>query len=467
MSCHNECLTPFWNTSTHDNVINNICKNLGYKRISLSVDPIYSWREMLVALMILLMNIPKIIFMSLNDDIRDLSIYGVNIGRCVNEESIAGSKNAVFCFNVLGYKKILRAILYYLQIKNRIKKNKIGLVLGGDEAYIEFSIAAQLAIKNNIPAFFLKGGDRVKVCIYNADYKNAHPIYEKYPDILSELENNKDIMKKAEKILEKRVNGDRSSLRYMPNYTASKENQNSYLSAVWIFLHDFFDSPGIYGGNVFQSHCHWLDYTVKALRRYNVNVVIKRHPNERPENIRIIEKYKKKYKNSVVWCEEDMAISRIKILKCKAIITVYGTVITEATYLGIPVVAAGRSPYSGFNVCYQPNSIKQYGQYLYQMCIGDGLKAKSKDAAISAECANRFLGDSEYILDVPYDDMGREVWESCGLGAYLCHNYERRKVFLKNNNVYNYMNFYLQDIDVASKLGIKKYSRFEYWDNKE
>lgn len=168
----------------------------------------------------------------------------------------------------------------------------------------------------------------------------------------------------------------------------------------------------------------------------------------------------------MVWCEEDISINRIKHLQCKAIFTVYGTVITEGTYSGIPVIAAGRSPYSGFDVCYRATNIKEYREYIHQIGIGYNLKPKRKEAAINAECANRFMDVPNFLLDIPYDDISKDLWESCGLGVYPEHNYERRKIFLKNKNILNYMENHLQNIDLASKLGIKKYSHSEYWGNR-
>jgi len=466
MRNYEECLTPAWETSTHDVVINNICNSLGYKRICLSVDYCYAVNDIVASVLILLFKIPKILVLSLKNDIRSLRLFDINIGRGINEYVITNSKDARFNFNFFGYKTILKSIIFYVRIKNKMKQKKVGFVLGGDEAYLEFSIAAQLAEIYNIPSTFLKGYAPLKACSYKKNLMNSLPLYENYPTLFEELKNKEDLINKTTDILEKRVNGDRSSLQYMPKYIKLKEYNESYLSSVWIFLHDFYDSPGIYGGNIFASHCDWLEYTVKYLNRYGVKIVIKRHPNERPLNVEIIEKYKKRFKTSVIWCEEDISIDQIKNLECKGIVTVYGTVIVEGTYAGIPVVAAGRSPYSGFDVCYMASDIKEYNKYLNLIGIGEKLQIKSKEVALKAECANRFLDVSDSNANIPYDDIDKNFWEYCGLGIYHENNYKRKETFLRNKNVKECVEKYLKTINIASVLNIEKYAYSVYWDGK-
>lgn len=394
----------------------------------------------------------KILHAVNNSDIRGLEADGVNIGFGLNEYAISNSTDAVLHVSEgvdeLVQQEIFRTLVYKLHFQ----KGRIGLVLGGDEAYSQLSIAAQLAGKFNVPTAFLKGSTAISAEKFNGKYLSAMPSFAELAS--READVREGDLQTARDVLRDRVHGNRQSLSYMPSGSSNETPSSLPCDAHWIFLHDFFDSPGVYGANIFPSHVEWLLETVKHLRTLNANVVLKRHPNERPKNEPLINNLKARLKCEVFWEESGMSLSKICELGCKSILTVYGTVIPEATFAGIPVISAGRSPYSGFDACYEARSIGEYLSLLTKSVVG--LRPKPQENGILAECSVRVRKyASRKVVQLPvYNDITPQAWTQIFSTDFPAHNYQRRSAFLQSLEAKAMLRNFLQDRDIAKELGI-------------
>lgn len=448
-----ECLVEEWNTSTHSAVFESICKSLRYRKVDVLVNK-KSWHMVVTGLcMIVLM--PRIILCALKRDVRKLMFRGVNIGYPVNETVISFSDMARFRFGYLGFKWIYGAINIVLDLEKRFKEKRVALVIGGDDVYVKMSIASQLAARYGVECLYIKGYTKISVFRYNPVYMNSYPEYERLGELLDENNSrDREMMTEVESEMLKRVSGDRSSLGYMPVVACLSDRDEIVREAVWIFLHDFYDAPGIYNGNVFASHVDWVVVTVKKLILTGVKIVIKRHPNEREKNKKVIEYLKDKFGNAVYWVEKDVGVEKIRESAARCILTVQGSVIPEASYAGIPVICAGRNPYIGFDTAYRAKNRKEYFELLADAVSSRGLAPKLKKESVRACAALKKYYASINKAEIPFDDIDEKSWNLCGLGEYPNNIYERRSRYLNSAVVNKYVRKLLSDMNLVGVLGI-------------
>jgi hypothetical protein len=161
-------------------------------------------------------------------------------------------------------------------------------------------------------------------------------------------------------------------------------------------------------------------------------------------------------KNNIFWVSEDVTINEIKKNGCKGILSVYGSVITEATYAGLVVITAGRSKFSGFNVSYRAHSLLEYSELLEMASLGL-LMPKSKDEAVLAEFAvNEMPKIMKKRISMPFNDISEEFWAEANLGSYPSSYQERRNFFLKSERVKTYMKKLVSKINISNQIDIQR-----------
>ena len=389
-------------------------------------------------------------------DLRFLQTIGINFGHPLNEWMIATGPDGVPRIDESLHNKIETAILTILVERRLFRSHKIGLVLGGDEAYTEGSIAAQLACRYGVPTAFLKGGVNLRAHAFDAQRLSAVPIRRTPPQPTAK---DAALLQQAEAMLGDRIAGRRENLHYMPAQDPAEADEVEKIprGCVCLFLHDYFDAPGIYGENLFASHVQWVEYTVAELCGLGAAVVIKRHPNERPMNVQINERLRHQFSDQVFWADAAASIGDFRSRGCRAIVTVYGTVIPEATYAGLPVIAAGLSPYHAFDLCHRAATIDGYRRLLQSAVSADGLPAKDPQAAVLAEATQRLgLASTASAVPVPvYDDITTEAWtELYPNQPPPKHSYDRRSVYLTDPAAKTLLHNAIADRNMAAELKI-------------
>ena len=436
----NIAIVPCFDSITHDILFEHIAKKLGfgtscYRDIQKGMFKrrvVYS--SIFRAALILIVNIRKII----KQNIREIEYGNVKIGMNINEEVIAFSKTAT-CRNVpLIVKKTLKAVLIVDFYTPLFSSGKIGLVLCGDEAYVFSGVCAQIACLHNVPCYCIKGGYEVYASKYDCLWRTGFRRDDFDAEKLLGL--NEGMLKESESILKRLCSNDKGVLYYMPtsnNNDPSKTMIDYGDLEVIIFAHDFFDAPGIRGGNIYSSHVDWLERTLDFLLHNKTKVGVRFHPNSRPKNRPIIDKLKKKYNSNVAWVDGDLNLKSLKG-KIKGIVTVYGTICLEAPYLGIPVVSAGKTQWSLANIVQESVDEEDYRANLLELLSGDGRLDKNEESERKNNAIKVFaLGSLERkaggrVIHYPFDDIDVDLWSSAYNEAYPDNIYQRRDVFLKS-----------------------------------
>ena len=431
-------ITPGFKTSTHDAMFDKLCTELKSNNLILSPLRKYTTIAIIIkSVYTLIFSLPSLINSLLKNDIRFYEYKGINLGKPINEESISRSNTGKFSFFNNGAYYFIKSHLVLNIVTKILDDYTIKLIIGGDGAYILFSILAQKAIKYNIPTYFIVGTTRITVNQFDLNYLSPSPEYEKLFK-LNKSNISEKTLKIAERNLINRTQGDKSSLSYMPRNQIVEKFKHLYEKGLCLYLHDFFDSPGLYGGNLFSNHVEWVEVTIKYLKQKNIPLYIKIHPNEREESEVLRKQLFKKHENSFQIIDTDISLVDLKKTPIKAIITVYGTVSIEATYIGIPIISAGRSPFTCMQNIHKPRSIEAYFELL-DLAYRGKLSIPSKEDVVMLEALNYInCWNLPKIDDISFDDITEHDWNNVLNLNYPDDVFVRRKYYLKNEKFHNY-----------------------------
>lgn len=129
-----------------------------------------------------------------------------------------------------------------------------------------------------------------------------------------------------------------------------------------IFLHDFTDSFLDYGDMIFDDLIEWAEYSLDIITKNNLNICIKPHPNAYKSGERFYEDLSSKYKN-VDWISKDVS-NKVVFSKINFGVSVWGSVLQELGYHGIPSIAVGENLGLSFKISSYPKDKKEYMSYL-------------------------------------------------------------------------------------------------------
>lgn len=449
---HRFLLVEAFRTQTHDSVTLGIAKVLkvkclsnysGVLRYHIKKIKLYQYH---VIFLLYLQLLYLILFKK--RDIRSLNYKGVNIGHPINEEHLRFSRLARFSCNLRSVNLVAKSVFYVDRLNSFIDRYGPCYIIGGDEAYTFSSILCQIGMSRGCKVKCLKGSSKVSLVDYCNRYLTGYSYFE---DLRSEQVDDVGL-NEATQELSRRVKGIRTDLAYMDHYL--QESIELSEKSVIIYAHDFYDAPGIYGGNCFPSHFDWVTETIRYCLHKHIPVMVKLHPNSRPESDCINNHLASRYKN-VRFVTSDFSPSSLK-RSGSVIVTVYGSVILEALFSGLELVVAGRHPYCSFiEVCY-PTNPSEYFKTLEKKFFSDGasqsleLSEKEHLAATALASFKRYRNRTIQIDDCPLDDIDRDQWDYCDLGPWIGNVFDRRAKFLKNLDVGEYVRKRIQRLDIAT-----------------
>lgn len=228
-------------------------------------------------------------------------------------------------------------------------------------------------ISHGVPArVFLK--NKVKVIIYHdigtgeiktknlslEDCLHVNP-YWKFKEILNTQKNKEELILKGYNHFKKRFDG-YTDLSYMKENQYAIDNSETTFTESFegvVFLHDFYDSPHVYWEMLFEDFYEWLVYLMNLTIKYSLNIAFKPHPNQLPENQKIIDSIKLKYPN-IKWIDKSISNKKIFSSGIKYGLSVYGTVLPELAFHGIKPISCGDNPASDFDFVFQAKTKSEY-----------------------------------------------------------------------------------------------------------
>tara|TARA_B100000029_G_C17525434_1_gene941490 strand:- start:601 stop:1464 length:864 start_codon:yes stop_codon:yes gene_type:complete len=193
--------------------------------------------------------------------------------------------------------------------------------------------------------------------------------YRKFQITFSKLKNKKQKLLSSKKMLNKIFFKNRKNLQfndYMKVDPFRKNNmkiKKKYDGIV--FLPNFFESQREWGKLIFPDFYEWIIYTCNLIKKHNLNIAIKPHPNIyflNTESQKVVNELKNKYE-TIDWI--DTSVSNLELFKnIKCGISPWGTILWELAYFKIHPISAGEHPACKYNLGFEPRSIEQYKKIL-------------------------------------------------------------------------------------------------------
>jgi len=347
--------------------------------------------------------LPKFLIFFFTKKLTNLKILDINIGFGINEETIRnGSTGRAYSYEDLSY--ILKAyvksiaVLYHsIKLKRRGVKIQI---IGGDGAYITFNILGQLCDKS----IFIEQLGPVTLNRFNKQSLSA-----------SGMDKSIDFNKMHDNLNYNRKSSFKDDFDLHKSYMDEEKINDGVIqlsrNTIIIYLHDFIDSPGLHGNNLYESHVDWIKSLIFLAKKHNRKIIIKGHPNQRAKSEKILLDLSIKENFYVSYGK----ISVINILKSQAVVvTAYGSIGMELYPHKVPVIFCSDSPYASLPNHIRVNSIQMMDSFfsrnnesLYETL--DYEVKMYKDIKNNLDVVGNLKIPFGY--DLPYGDCSLEAWQ--------------------------------------------------------
>jgi hypothetical protein len=221
-------------------------------------------------------------------------------------------------------------------------------------------------------------------------------------------------------MLESRFAGgvDRATL-YMKNsaFSDSADEVPSGVEGV-MFLHDFFDSPHCHRSTLFADFLEWARFTLQLIQEHRLPIAVKPHPNQLPESHEVVRQLQAEFPG-VLWLPAKLSNRVLFRSGIRCGVSVYGTILHELAFHGIPGLAAGDHPHTAFDIAITPQTVEDYRARL--LAFRDlKLPDNARDEVLAFYYMHNLHEDEG--LDIPLEGPGLRgigPGDSSRLGAFL------------------------------------------------
>ena len=152
-----------------------------------------------------------------------------------------------------------------------------------------------------------------------------------------------------------------------------KENKKEVLNAnrnkikVMIAMHNFYDSPHVFGKMLFPDFYVWLEKIVALSLKTDYLWYFKLHPENTKKDFIYIKSILKKNKNIKIISHKKNQNEIIK-MGIKFVLTCFGSIGYEYAYRGVTVVnACKRNPHAGYSFTHTPKTINKFNQIILDL----------------------------------------------------------------------------------------------------
>ena len=249
---------------------------------------------------------------------------------------------------------------------NYFKENKVKALIISHSTYLYgmvMRIANQFLVTVYKPTF----NTIYKIKNKNYTIGNEFFTFKKKFKTLSKKEK-KDGIKKAKKEINLMISGSRKfGLGY--NFKRKKKFKNDFKSKtkVMIAMHNFYDSPHVFGKMLFPDFYVWLEHIVFLSLKTNYEWYFKLHPENTKRDFNYIKGILKKNKKIKIISHKknqndiiDMGINYV--------LTCFGSIGFEYAYRGLTVVnACIRNPHAGYNFNLNPKTVIEFDKILLNL----------------------------------------------------------------------------------------------------
>jgi hypothetical protein len=304
------------------------------------------------------------------ENLERLTIDGVNCGDLIIDTYLRFSPAATV--NLSDH--FLRHLIWQAhrdvyRAKRYFSRSPPKLFLSSYSTYIQHGIAVRVALQKGVKVVtfgnFLQLG---KVLNTGDTFHTKNPVY--YRNEFSQREDQDELLQMAHLQLENRLSGGvDAATKYMLTsaYAEGDGVCPNVKGRPVIYLHDFFDSPHIYPQLVFPDFWTWVCFTIETLQAADISFLIKRHPNQGDSSEEVVRKLQHKY-FGLEFIPNAVTTRQLSAGGMACVISVHGTIIHEAAYLGVPAIACARHPHVAFDFCFTAKTREEYRLLLLNSC---------------------------------------------------------------------------------------------------
>ena len=228
------------------------------------------------------------------------------------------------------------------------------------------AIARAVAIDRTVPVVTYEGGYLSDSVFFSHDVASEYRI-----DIPESFEMGPDENKTLDDYLTQRFQGNFAMVgtRFWPEMHALsgevKAKMDDLGQVVTVFTNVVFDTSQTFANTVFKDMFDWLDEIMELVRTHPTTLfVVRAHPDELRQGKESQETVEHRMRDrghmalpNVVFIPPTQYSSSYELIRQSRFCLVYNsTVGLEATTLGVPVVAGGRTRYSSESVAHMPES---------------------------------------------------------------------------------------------------------------
>ena len=324
------------------------------------------------------------------DDILKIRINNIFCGDLIYDTYIRYRSKPTVNINDTFLSHIIYKFFINLNIlKNIQKKYKISEYYSSYSSYISHGLPIRFFINKKINTYSCGSMFSYFKKLNNKRFLHSEHALN-FKKIFYSLKNKRNLINLAKKEMKNKFLGTVvSSNQYLKVNTYNTNNKikfNKKLNNLFgvVFLHDFFDAPHDQDKLIFNDFFDWTIYTIDLIRKNNLKIAIKPHPNSIAKSINIENELIKKYPE-IIWI--DRKISNLQIFKLdnfKFGISANGSVLYELPYFNKIGISAGTNPTSAFSFNKNPKSVKEYKKFIFQ-CHNNNKKnnLKKKDELFS------------------------------------------------------------------------------------
>lgn len=304
-------------------------------------------------------------------DLVDFEVNGINIGQDIYEQYLIEGHPTVDLSDDRVYVLLKKAVKKLMFWQRYFKDNDVCVVIISHNCYL-MNVIRRIANTVNIPVYQITTAFGLKLDAGVTLGSN----FPHYRELFMQLDDKKKrwIKDWAKKQLERRFSGEIGvDMSYSKKSSFGEIKDNPVLKKsdrlkILICSHCFFDNPYCYGKDMlFTDFYEWLCFLGEIAEKTEYDWYLKIHPDYRPGTKETIAKILKRYPR-IIMVPEDT--SHLQLVKegIDYVFTVYGTVGCEYPLMGVPVINAGNNPHIMYDFCYNPKTIEEYKDIIFNLC---------------------------------------------------------------------------------------------------
>ncbi len=147
------------------------------------------------------------------------------------------------------------------------------------------------------------------------------------------------------------------------NNKINKSSQNNRIK-VLIAMHNFYDSPHVFGNMLFPDFYEWLKHIIKLSKKTNYEWFLKLHPENTNKDIKYINNILKENQN-IKMISHKTNQNEIIDSGIKFVLTCFGSIGYEYAYRDVTVInACINNPHADYKFTINPKSIKEFNKII-------------------------------------------------------------------------------------------------------